>query len=261
MAGGVAGAPGAAVRARRSVRGLRWLLPLVAAGAVGGWLLAPPSVAATVGSRLDPKVVYHQDCASCHGENGRGTSRGPDLRGVGMAAVDFQLTTGRMPKRTEGPKPAPYKPILRPAVIDALDHYVTALVAKGGPPIPNVDPTKGDVGQGGELFRVQCAACHGWNGSGGELNDRPIPALHEATPTQIGEAVRTGPTAMPIFGTRALSPTQVDSIVAYLQAMQRPDDRGGDPLSHLGPVSEGAVTFLIGLVAILGVIRWIGKRG
>jgi ubiquinol-cytochrome c reductase cytochrome c subunit len=36
-------------------------------------------------------------CAYCHGQNGDGTAQGPDLRGVGAAAADFQLSTGRMP--------------------------------------------------------------------------------------------------------------------------------------------------------------------
>ena len=36
-------------------------------------------------------------CAYCHGQNGEGTAQGPDLRRVGAASADFQLSTGRMP--------------------------------------------------------------------------------------------------------------------------------------------------------------------
>jgi ubiquinol-cytochrome c reductase cytochrome c subunit len=210
---------------------------------------------------IDAATVYLQNCASCHGGAATGTNRGPTLQGVGTAAVDFYLSTGRMPKRDVSPKPAPYKPAFSPAVITALDQYVTMLAAHGGPAIPSVDPRSGDTAQGGELYRDNCAACHGWGGTGGELTARPLPSITEATPTQLGEAVRIGPSQMPAFGTSSLSAQQVDSIAAYVNYLKHPDDRGGLALAHLGPVPEGAVAALVGLLFLLGVIRWIGKRG
>src|SRR4051794_18023823 len=43
------------------------------------------------------RTVYLRDCAVCHGADARGTSFGPSLQGVGRAALDYWLTTGRMP--------------------------------------------------------------------------------------------------------------------------------------------------------------------
>ncbi|WP_028649653.1 cytochrome c [Nocardiopsis sp. CNT312] len=43
------------------------------------------------------KTVFDQTCASCHGLDGSGSDTGPDLREVGSAAIDFQVSTGRMP--------------------------------------------------------------------------------------------------------------------------------------------------------------------
>src|SRR5256885_3318291 len=43
------------------------------------------------------KKLFSVGCASCHGTGGQGTSDGPSLVGVGAAAVDFQVGTGRMP--------------------------------------------------------------------------------------------------------------------------------------------------------------------
>ena len=37
-------------------------------------------------------------------------------------------------------------------------------------------------------------------------------------------------------------------------------DPGGIAAGHIGPVSEGAVGWLIGLGLLLGVSRWIGTR-
>jgi ubiquinol-cytochrome c reductase cytochrome c subunit len=178
-----------------------------------------------------------------------------------MAEVDFQLQTGRMPKRTAGPKTPPYTAVLPQPVIAALNQYVTALAAHGGPPIPNVNPAAGDLVRGGELFREYCAACHSSTGQGGALVDRPIPAVTEATPTQIGEAVRAGAAQMPAFGTAAVPPTDVDAIAAYIQYLKHPQDKGGNPLSHLGPVAEGLITWFVAMLALLGLIRWIGQRG
>ncbi len=207
------------------------------------------------------RVLYQQDCAVCHGATGLGTPRAPSLKGVGEAAVDFELTTGRMPKKDVSSKTTPYSRILPEADILALDRYVTALVAHGGPGIPSVNPTAGVAAHGQELFDEDCAACHNWSGSGGILFDRPVPKITEASPTQLGEAMRIGPVAMPKFGPKELTSQQVNDIAAYLQEMKHPYDHGGDPISHLGPFAEGAVVWLVAMVAILFVTRWIGKRG
>jgi ubiquinol-cytochrome c reductase cytochrome c subunit len=217
---------------------------------------APPGAAGVPAS-----VLYRQECAACHGDDGRGTSRGPSLAGVGEAAVDFQLSTGRMPKKDASAKLPPYSPVLPPADIRSLDQYVTALVASGGPGIPAVDPVSGDVAHGEQLFDENCAACHGWAGAGGIMFDRPVPKITEATPTKVGEAVRSGPAEMPLFGPRQISTAELNDLDAYIQSLKHPADQGGDPISHLGPVAEGMVGWLIAMVGLLLVIRWIGERG
>lgn len=242
-----------------------WWLPVLVTAALGTIVASSAQGRAPQLSRggpVDAAVLYKEQCASCHGENAGGTVRAPSLHGVGEAAVDFYLSTGRMPKRGAGPTNIPpYRPILTPQQIAALDQYVTQLAARGGPGIPDVNPARGDMAEGGKLFRENCAACHGWGGTGGELTDGPVPAITEATPTQLGEAVRVGPGRMPVFGDKTLTPAQVNAIAAYLRLIQHPVDRGGNPISHYGPFAEGAVAWLLGLMAILGFIRWIGKRG
>jgi ubiquinol-cytochrome c reductase cytochrome c subunit len=91
--------------------------------------------------------------------------------------------------------------------------------------------------------------------------DRPVPKVTEATPIQIGEAMRVGPAQMPVFGPQVIPPAEVNAIAAYIRQVQHPDDRGGDSISHLGPVAEGAVVWLIGMVLLLFAVRWIGERG
>src|SRR5690349_5194316 len=59
---------------------------------------APLSASAAAG-----KSLYETSCISCHGRNAQGVpGRGPSLIGVGSAAVDFQVSTGRMPATGQG---------------------------------------------------------------------------------------------------------------------------------------------------------------
>lgn len=257
------------VRRLRPVRVLAWWTPAFALASLA-WVLLPltrsssPTTTAISSSPPSPsagQAYYGEYCAACHGADGRGTSKGPSLQGVGMAEVDFQLSTGRMPRRGDASRQPPYSPTLPQGVVRALDEYVTAMAAHGGPGIPSVTSSAGDVAHGGELFREYCAACHSELGQGGELTDRAIPAITEATPRQAAEAIRAGAAQMPGFGTAAISPSGLNDVVAYMRYLKHPVDKGGDPISHLGPVAEGMIGWFIGMVVLLGLIRWIGQRG
>jgi quinol---cytochrome-c reductase cytochrome c subunit len=207
--------------------------------------------------------TYLADCAICHGSDGRGTNRGPSLTGVGRASVDYYLTTGRMPLPPLADvhtAPKRRAPAYRPQLIAALVAYVDELTGGGGPDIPQLRVRDADVARGGELYRLQCAACHAWAGDGGALLDREAPSLHPATSVQAAEAIRIGPGLMPAFGDAALSDRDMAAVVAYVDYLDDPEDRGGQPLWHLGPMPEGAVAWVVGLGALLLVVRWIGDR-
>jgi ubiquinol-cytochrome c reductase cytochrome c subunit len=222
-------------------------------------------------SATDVHDVYLRDCAFCHGADARGTKLGPDLRGVGAAQVDFQLSSGRMPvplgdasqskvlsslSDAQTRRPPKYDERTRRALVE----YVTGLAGGGGPAIPSVDPAAGNVAEGGSLYRLNCAACHAWSGDGGALLDREAPPVHPATPLETAEAVRSGPGNMPAFGHAALSDDQLQSLVRYVRYLDHPDDRGGSALWHLGPFAEGAIAVFIGLGLLVFAVRWIGTR-
>jgi ubiquinol-cytochrome c reductase cytochrome c subunit len=221
---------------------------------------AEQSEAARPQQRGDIQALYLKDCGICHGSDGRGTKQGPTLVGVGAAAVDYQVSTGRMPLPSPGAESVRRPPKYRPATIRELVAYVQSITGGGGPPIPDVHPRAGSIARGGELFRHQCAACHSWSGEGGALTDREAPKTQAATATQIAEAVRTGPGNMPRFGEAAIADDQLNSLVAYTLYLDNPRDRGGEPLWHVGPLAEGAAAGILGLGVLILACRWIGTR-
>jgi ubiquinol-cytochrome c reductase cytochrome c subunit len=99
------------------------LLGLLSAAAIyavvqSTWL-APASADTETASARDVEVgqeLFLVGCASCHGKNAQGIDTadggnyGPPLIGVGAAAVDFQVGTGRMPmaqSSQQAPRKAP----------------------------------------------------------------------------------------------------------------------------------------------------------
>lgn len=223
-----------------------------------GWAAAAPT-ATPADARPTPaetRQLWLQACATCHGPEARGTARGVSLQGSGRAANHYMLTTGRMPIADPDDRLVRRPPAYPPATIEALVDYV-AVLAPGGPDLPDVGVGRGDRGRGGVLYRQQCAACHAWGGGGGALLERAAPSLGLATPVQTAEAIRVGPGAMPAFGVAALSDAEVADVVAYVSYLRDPTDRGGQPLWHLGPLAEGGLAW-VAMGGLLWALRRVG---
>jgi|SRR5581483_5103257 len=219
----------------------------------------PPPAA--VGAPSTGQALYQQDCAVCHGGSGEGSFRGPPLTDVGQAAVDFMLTTGRMPLTAPAGDVPRAAPKYSPDQIRALLAYTARFVA--GPPVPDVDRAvaSADVSEGGDLYRLNCASCHQAVGAGGALAyGTTAPPLDAATPTQVVEAMRIGPGSMPKFGGDQIDDKGAADVAAYVQYLRDPNDRGGFALWHLGPVPEGLVAWAVGLGLLLVYVRWLGTR-
>jgi ubiquinol-cytochrome c reductase cytochrome c subunit len=215
--------------------------------------------------------LYAGNCASCHGIAGRGVAdadklrgagdikgEGPPLAGVGAEAADLYLSTGFMPLQNPHQQPWRRKVEFTPKEIAAITKYVASLAP--GPPIPHPDPSKGNVSTGFHLFTDHCAGCHQAVAEGGYVPNVRVPKIKADTPTQIAEAVRVGPDLMPQFSRQHLSDRQLNSIIAYIQAVKKPDDAGGWGIGHIGPVPEGIVTWFIAAVALIAMCVVIGER-
>jgi ubiquinol-cytochrome c reductase cytochrome c subunit len=206
------------------------------------------------------RQLYEDGCISCHGMNLQGVpNRGPALIGVGQAAVYFQVSTGRMPVSRQEAQAPRKNPRYKPEEVDQLAAYVQSV--GGGPMIPDGDLRDGDLAEGGELFRINCASCHNFAGRGGALSaGKSAPTLEGATDKVIYGAMLSGPQNMPVFGDNQITPEQKRAIINYVQTLKETKDPGGSGIGRLGPLPEGLVIWVIGIPALLVTILWIGAK-
>jgi ubiquinol-cytochrome c reductase cytochrome c subunit len=237
-------------------------------------LLSPASAETEQASQstvAQGRALFLVGCASCHGQNGegivtkRGTQYGPSLAGVGAAAVDFQVETGRMPLARPGVQAEKKKNVYSREEITALAAFVSSLGP--GPAVPeessyNTDDVDEDaVARGGQFWRTNCTACHNFAAKGGALpNGKYAPALDGVSNKHIFEAMLTGPQQMPVFSNNVLKPDEKRDIIAYVRSLQEQPKYGGTTLGSLGPVSEGLAGWLVGIGGLVGFCVWIASH-
>jgi ubiquinol-cytochrome c reductase cytochrome c subunit len=238
---------------------------LVVAGALYGVLAGGAASAAPGQSSASPasgRSLFIQSCATCHGINAQGTAQAPSLIGAGAPAVDFQMSTGRMPAKEAGAQNDRKPVTFTPQQIADIAAWVQSL--GGGPTVPDASQmgTSGaDTALGYQLFSTNCSQCHGIGGGGGALTyGKNAPSLNAATPTQIYEAMLTGPEAMPVFGDGTVTPQEKRDIIAYITDTRAETNPGGFSLGRIGTVTEGIVAWLAGLGFLVLIAMWLTAR-
>jgi ubiquinol-cytochrome c reductase cytochrome c subunit len=218
------------------------------------------------------RKLFVVGCASCHGLNAegivtkRGTNFGPPLIGVGAAAVDFQVSTGRMPAQRPDTQIPQKSPSYNAQEVRELAAYIASLGP--GPAIPDRQAfntsglSNAQIVQGGEFFRTNCTACHNYAGAGGALpHGRYAPSLSGVSPRHIYEAMLTGPQQMPVFSDDVLKPSDKREIIGYLQRLENQTAYGGLDLGSRGPVTEGLWGWVAGIGALVLAAVWIANNG
>ncbi len=203
---------------------------------------------------LNGEAIFLQRCAKCHGEKAEGVSAvitvaGPSLQaehnpGEVMAAMEI------------GPSHMPQFPyVLSAQQMRTVADYVTQDLA-------TIPLARGNLSEGGHLFRIYCAACHTTAARGGALAFAGVnaPNLASKSAALIAGAIRWGPGPMPAFPPSVIDDKRLDSIVEYVKFIQHAPSPGGTPLHWFGPVAEGFVAwiFIFALVVISG---WIERGG
>ena len=226
------------VKARRKMRrilagALTLVLALTGAGLLAN-ALTPDAQVATANQDdqaliTEGKDLYEAACVTCHGKNLQGVKdRGPSLIGVGEGV------------RNE-------------------DGTIAMESLRGKNYDGEVDPA--DIARGSDLFRLNCASCHNFTGRGGALSSgKYAPYLDPANEQEIYQAMLTGPQNMPKFSDRQLSADEKKDIIAFIKAAKETPNPGGYGLGGIGPVTEGMLMWLVGIVVLIAAALWIGSR-
>jgi ubiquinol-cytochrome c reductase cytochrome c subunit len=221
------------------------------------------------------RELFLVGCSFCHGQNGEGVRTldgnqiGPPHVGVGAAAVDFQVGTGRMPMSQPGAQAPRKEPTYSDEEVAALAAYVASLGP--GPAIPTADDYSVEgmsdeereeaIVRGGQIFLTNCTACHNFEGSGGAMpRGGYAPEIRGVDPKYVYEAMLTGPQAMDSFSNGVLPPEDKRAVIAYLESIEENPDYGGFGLGGLGPVSEGLFAWLVGLGSLVAFAVWIAAH-
>ena len=222
------------------------------------------------------KELFTVSCAFCHGQNGEGVRTidgnqlGPSLVGVGAAAVDFQVGTGRMPMTQPGQQAVRKQVVFNDEEIAAMAAYVASLGP--GPAIPDEsdysleglsdEERQEAIVRGGQIFLTNCTACHNFTGSGGAMPRGGFaPNILGVEDRYVYMAMLTGPQSMPNFSNGNLTPEAKRDVIAYLNSIEENPDYGGFGMGGLGPVAEGMYAWLAGIGILIGFAVWIAAHG
>ncbi len=221
------------------------------------------------------RELFLVSCSFCHGQNGEGVRTddgnqlGPSLVGVGAAAVDFQVGTGRMPMTQPGQQAPRKTPVFTDEETEALAAYVASLGP--GPAIPDEsdysleglsdEERQEAIVRGGQIFLTNCTACHNFTGSGGAMpRGGAAPRILGVEEKYVYEAMLTGPQSMPSFSNGNLTPEEKRDVIAYLQSIDDSPDYGGFGMGGLGPVAEGMYAWIAGIGVLVGFAVWIAAN-
>ena len=254
-------------RRHRAVAPLLLIFALLGIGTTfqvaGATTTSPMTAEERTAAIEEGREIFLRGCSSCHGLNAEGGSIAPSLIGVGAASVDFQVATGRMPMADMSQQAIRKAPVYNDEEVAALAAYVSSLAP--GPEIPSENMLNyerdGEVAEGGELFRTNCAMCHNFAGQGGALTQgKYAPSVMGVEPVHIYEAMITGPQSMPVFSDKTLTPKEKLSIIKWIKAAEKEPQLGGVALGRVGPVTEGLLVWTLGLGLLIGIAVWLAAK-
>lgn len=196
---------------------------------------------------VDFAALYAQNCAGCHGADGRFGPAPPLNDPLFLAIVPDSVLAGIVSEGRPGtPMPAFSRKHGGPLTDEQVRALAGGIKPRWKPAHPEVTPPaypvadgqgRGDVGRGRQVFARACAPCHGEEGRGGEGKVGPIhdPAFLALISDQaIRRIIITGrgDLQMPDFAGkdgrpedfRPLTPADVADLVALLSGWRGRDE-------------------------------------
>lgn len=209
------------------------LVIFLLASALGGIVACGEAAAASDGA-----LLFHQNCAVCHGEDGDG-GVGVPLNLPGFLAVASNRYLHRTIRLGRPGRVMPAFTHMSDADVDAIVGYLRSLSAQPAP-VYKDEQLHGDAEHGKHLFTAHCTACHGEHGGGGTgtgvtfsrprkapimapaLNNRGFQAA--ASDGMLKATLLRGRKGTPMLSIKDLGLNESDAndLVAYLRTLTEP---------------------------------------
>jgi len=174
-------------------------------------------------ARASGAVLYQENCAACHGEQGQGQV-GPALNSKELlSTAPDELLSGLIKTGVPGTVMPAWGQTFGGPLTDQAVSQVVAFIRAWEPTAPKIVPVavEPDPIRGATIFAETCFICHGENGRGTEraprLNDPAT--LKDFDDAWYRSTITHGRPAqgMPTWGT-VLSPSQIEDVVALVAA-------------------------------------------
>lgn len=205
---------------------------------------------------VDFNVLFSQNCAGCHGANGKGGAAFALANPVFLAIADDPVIRHTAANGVAGtPMPAFAQSaggVLTDRQIDALVGGIrswanpNALSNQAPPPYSAKSP--GDAQRGADTYRIYCSSCHGAEGRGGSkassIVDGSYLALisdqHLRTIVIAGRPELGAPDWRSDVEGRPMSAEDVSDVVAWLAAQRPKISDAPSPLASVHPENGGS---------------------
>jgi len=201
-------------------------------GAVDATVIRPTKI-------LDFKTLYSENCAGCHGREGKGGVAIALGDAVYLALADDQVLRNTTAKGVPGTAMPAFAQSSGGFLTDQqIDAIVTGIRGWAKPgflsdanPPPYTAPTPGDPTRGAATYTTYCASCHGADGKGSDHASSIVdPAFLTLVSDQslrttviVGRPEMGAPDWRGDVSGKPLSPEQVSDVVAWLSAQRPPN--------------------------------------
>jgi mono/diheme cytochrome c family protein len=215
----------------------------------------PESAVVPPSEVVDFNALYGQNCAGCHGMDGKGRAAIPLSNPVFLALANHTVIRRIASNGVPGtPMPAFAQSaggMLTDKQIDALVSGIRSWARRNASgdqtPPPYPAPAPGDPQRGADKYRTYCSSCHGANGHGGNkassivngsylalVSDQQLRTIVIAGRPELGAPDWRGD----VDG-RPMSAQDISDVVAWLSS-QRPKFPGQPyPVSSMNPAQGG----------------------